>query len=486
MKTLLTRLLLLGTVLLATVLVVVTGAQAQSGRLPDLGDASGGLLTPAEELELGRSLLREIRRSLPLVDDPEITFYIDALGSRLVSHATDTSGPFHFLTVDNDQVNAFAMPGGIVGMHSGLILAARDEAELAAVIAHEIAHITQRHIARMYARGRDINFTTGLAILAAVIAASIDPQLAQAAITGGMAAGMQAQIDFTRSNEAEADRVGIRILSSAGFDPHAMADFFERMQELSRGNRDALPEYLRTHPVTLGRISDARGRAAQMTGDFGRDDTGDFDWIQARVRALADPQRSLRDARSRSAHTPLQAYEAAVAHLELGETAAAARQLATIPPVEAPTLTLSLAEVALLRHQGDPAAGLALLDDLDAIYPQHPVVQQMQAKLRYEAADYREAVRITDQVLRRQTTPEPEVLRLKAEAADADQRRAISREAMAEYFFHRGQYAEAVRQFDQALLAPDATIRDIERIEYKRATARQVARDDPRYQGDGR
>ena len=452
-------------------------AHGQASGLPDLGDASGGLLTPSEELELGRSLLREIRRVMPLVDDPEIAFYIDAIGSRLASHAPETPGTFHFLAIEDSQVNAFAMPGGIVGIHTGLIGAARDEAELAAVIAHEIAHVTQRHIARMYARGRDINFATGLAILAGILAASIDPQLAQAAITGGLAFGMQNQLDYTRSNEAEADRVGIQILVSTGFDPHAMADFFERMQELTRGAHDAVPEYLRTHPVTLGRISDARGRAAQMSGDFTRDDTDLFPWMQARARALGEPRRSIAAYEAARDPSPVQRYEAVVAHLELDQIGTATDLLERIPARAAPSLTLALAEVSVLRHQDHFDAALSLLGDLEEIYPEHPLIRRVRALTHHEAGDHIEAVRIADELLRRQSTPNPTLLRLKADAADAAGRIAISREAMAEYFFHRGQYSEAIRQFEDALTASDATTRDVERIEHKRDTARQVAED---------
>ena len=467
-------------IVLFLTLTAVGVAQGQSSRLPELGDPSGGVLTPSEELELGRSLLREVRRVMALVEDPEVMFYIESLGRRLASNATDASSPFHFLTVDNSQVNAFAMPGGIVGVHSGLIVEARDEAELAAVIAHEIAHVTQRHIARMFARSRDINFTTGLAVLAGILAASIDPQLAQAAITGGLAAGLQSQIDYTRSNEAEADRVGIQILTSSGFDPHAMADFFERMQELTRGASDAVPEYLRTHPVTLSRISDARGRADQMDGTFDREATGEFAWMQARVRALSDPRRSIRVYEAGARNDLVRIYEALVAHLELGQTDAAARLLERLPERQTPTLTRALAEVSLLRRQGNYREALNQLARLDSVYPGHPVVRQLQARTHHALGDHREAVRIVDQMLRHQITPEPTLLRLKAEAADADGRIAVSREAMAEYFFHRGQYSEAVRQFDDALIARDASSRDIERIEHKRDTAQQVARDTER------
>jgi len=467
-------------IVLLLALTTIAVAQGQSSRLPELGDASGGVLTSSEEMELGRSLLREVRRVLPLVEDPQVVFYIEALGRRLASNATDATTPFHFLTINNSEVNAFAMPGGIIGVHNGLIVEARDEAELAAVIAHEIAHVTQRHIARMFARSRDINFTTGLAVLAGILAASIDPQLAQAAITGGLAAGIQSQIDYTRANEAEADRVGIQILASSGFDPHAMADFFERMQELTRGASDAVPEYLRTHPVTLSRISDARGRADQMFGDFERETTREFTWMQARVRALSDPRRSIRNYEGGTRNDPVRIYEAFVAHLELGQTDAAARLLERLPERQTPALTRALAEVSLLRRQGHYDDALNRLARIDSVYPGHPVVRQLQARTRHALGEHREAVRIVDEMLRHQITPDPTLLRLKAEAADADGRIAVSREAMAEYFFHRGQYGEAVRQFDDALVARDASPRDIERIEHKRDTAQQVARDTAR------
>jgi beta-barrel assembly-enhancing protease len=269
----------------------------------------------------------------------------------------------------------------------------------------------------------------------------------------------------------------MQILTSTHFDPHAMADFFERMQELTRGAHDSIPEYLRTHPVTLGRISDARGRAEQMTGDFTRDDTGLFPWMQARGRALSDPRRSVAAYEATRNHSALQLYEAAVARIELGQTDAAAALLDRIPADAAPTTVLALAEVALLRRQDRFEQALSLLDDLIQIYPGHPVIQRVRAITHHEAGNHLEAVRIADRLLRQQTTPEPALLRLKADAADAGGRVAVSREAMAEYFFHRGQHSEAVRQFDDALMARDATPRDVERIEHKRDTARQVAKD---------
>ena len=472
-----TRLLSLFAALLLALSLGAPPAAASGVSLPDLGEASGGVLTPAEERELGRSLLREVRRSLPIVSDPEIAFYIDSLGRQLLANAEDADGPFYFIPVDNGQINAFAMPGGIIGVHSGLMLEVRDEAELAAVMAHEIAHVTQRHLARMFARGRDINFTTGLAILAGILASAVDPTLGSAVITGGVAGGMQQQINFTRAHEAEADRAGMRILAGAEFDPDAMADFFERLQELSRGTGDSIPEYLRTHPVTLDRITDARNRAASMDSDGSRDRGPEFRWMQARLQALKDPRRALEIHRAADDPADHQRYGAVVAHLERGEAKQARARLEGIQSADAPGLTLELARAAVHRAEGDIEGALEILEDLDSVYPGHPVVRELLARVHRDLNNPERAIRIVSDILRNENAPNPELLRLKADIADAAGLITVSREAMAEYFFHRAQYEEAVRQFRAARDADDASERDVQRIEDKLRTARETARE---------
>ncbi|WP_018935776.1 M48 family metalloprotease [Thioalkalivibrio sp. ALJ24] len=459
---------------LLLVLFLAPAGSAADSSLPRLGEASGGVLTPAEESELGRSLLREVRRSLPIVDDPEIRFYLESLGQQLATHSDGEDITFHFIPVDDRQVNAFAMPGGIIGVHSGLMLETRDEAELAAVMAHEIAHVTQRHLARMFARGREVNFRTGLAILAGVLAAGIDPQLGQAVITGGVAGGIQSQINFTRTHEAEADRVGMRILAASDFDPNAMADFFERMQELSRGAGDAVPEYLRTHPVTLDRITDARNRARDTSGGV-RQQGPEFAWMQARTRALADPRRALDQVTEHASAALL--YGGAVAQLERGNPDHARGLLERIDAAEAPALTLELAWAAVEREEDDHEAALARLEELDAVYPRHPVVRERMARVQRDLGNHDRALRITSRMIRESETPEPSLLRLQADIASDAGREALRHEAMAEYFFHRGQYEEAVRQFDVALDAGDASERDRQRIEDKRETTSETARE---------
>jgi predicted Zn-dependent protease len=453
--------------------LLIPGTRASENLLPSLGDAASGVLSPAQETELGQSLLREIRRHLPLENDPELVFYLNSLGKRLLSSADAGHASYQFLLVQQNQLNAFAMPGGIVGVYTGLLLAVRDEAELAGVLAHEIAHVTQRHLARRFSREREVSVATGLAVLAGILAASIDPQLAQAAITGGLAAGIQSRIDYSRVHEAEADRIGQQILARAGFDPQALADFFEQLQFLTRGT-DATPEYLRTHPLTLGRISDARNRAESITGDFAREVTGSFHWMQARIRALTDPHGTLAQIAATPQPTAQQIYAAVVAHLHLGNLASAQQRFTQLDPQVLPNLHYLLLQVALLRQAGTPLAALPLLEEWAEIYPNHPLLLHITALTAAEAGQYARAIRLFNQRLREESAPEPELLRAKADAAAASGQQAISLEAMAEYFLHRGQYAEAIRLFGDALTASDLRLHDAERIEHKRERARQA------------
>lgn len=461
-------------------LLCLSGPGIASQNLPALGEASRGVLTPAQELELGRSLLREVHRVFPLHSDPELTAYIESLGKFLVSNTDHVTGDFFFLLLDERNVNAFAMPGGIIGIYSGLLLETRDEAELSAVMAHEIAHVTQRHLARMYARERDVNYATGLAILAGILAASLDPQLGQAVMTGGLAAGIQSRLNYSRSAEAEADRIGMQILANSGFSPAAMADFFERLQALSRGQSDAVPEYLRTHPVTLDRISDARNRAREVSGEHQRDITGNFPWMQARARALADPERSLQRFNAHSNPSPVLFYEAIVAEIQRGDSQTARQLFDRLAREPIPEITRELLELSVLRAESNYAEALDRLRLLESIYPDDSVLTWKVAHIQNESGESHQAVRRLDRHLRRNPNLAPRWYLLHANAADAAGLETTRHESMGEYYFRRGQFEEALRQFDAALLASDASARDIERIEFRRDTIRQIALRDRR------
>lgn len=232
-------------------------------QLPDMGDSTGVLISPAQEKELGGAFFRQLHFQLEISEDSEIQQYIQEIGRKLVVNSDTPNTPFYFFVVLENNINAFAGPGGYIGINSALILMTEAESELTSVMAHEVAHVTQRHLYRAFEAASKLSLPTAAAILAAILIGTQNPQAGQAALMAIQAGNVQAQIDFTRENEQEADRIGMQTLVAANYDPHSMPAFFERMQQSSRFYGQTTPEFLRTHPVTLSRISDSRGRANQ-------------------------------------------------------------------------------------------------------------------------------------------------------------------------------------------------------------------------------
>lgn len=239
----------------------LTAVEAEKFDLPDMGDSTGALISPIQEKELGEAFFRSLHAKIKINQDTEIHQYIQDLGQKLVTNSDVPSQAFHFFVVIDNAINAFAGPGGYIGVNSGLILSTESESELASVMAHEIAHVSQRHLYRAFEAASQLSIPTAAATLAALLLGTQSPEMAQAALIAIQASQTQFQIDFTRSNEQEADRVGMQTLLEADYNPRAMPIFFERLQQSSRYYGRNIPEFLRTHPVTSSRISDSLGRA---------------------------------------------------------------------------------------------------------------------------------------------------------------------------------------------------------------------------------
>lgn len=235
-------------------------AMANSLNLPDIGTAASGTLTIDQELVYGDAYMRMLRNQAPIVNDPVLNEYIDSLGHRLVANADDVKTPFTFFMIRDRNINAFAFFGGYVALHSGLFLHAQSESELASVVAHEIAHVTQRHLARSMEEQARRSPATIAALAGSLLLAIASPEAGMAAITAATAGNMQGQINYTRSNEKEADRFGIATLSKAGFDVNAMPKFFTRLADEYR-YASTPPPMLLTHPLPADRITDTRVRA---------------------------------------------------------------------------------------------------------------------------------------------------------------------------------------------------------------------------------
>ena len=275
----------------ALVLLAIPAAMGQG--LPDLGDVSQSEMSPLQERRLGESVMREIRADSSYSDDPEIADYLNSLGNTLAAASPDSRQEFNFFLILDTQINAFALPGGFIGVNSGLLLTAQSESELAGVLSHEIGHVVQRHFARMLIaqRGSQLTSLAGLAV--AILAARANSQVSQAAMAAAQASSVQSALNFTRANEQEADRVGFQILEKAGFNPEGMMTFFERMLRAMRFYETAAPSYLRTHPLTTDRIADMQNRAQNLPYRQVPDSL-DFQLVRAKLKAAQDsPQESV-------------------------------------------------------------------------------------------------------------------------------------------------------------------------------------------------
>ncbi|KAB8195606.1 M48 family metalloprotease, partial [Lysobacter maris] len=262
---------------LAIVCTPARSPHAQDAKLPDIGSSAGELLSPVQQEQYGAMMLAQLRHYEYVLEDPLIDSWLESMGNRLAAHSDRPAQPFTFFMMRDRQINAFATLGGYIGVNAGLVLASEREDEVAGVLAHEIAHVTQYHVLRGVERAQRDQVPILLAMLGALVAAqaaggnSAD-DAAQAAIASAMGLMQQRQIDYTRSNEQEADRIGIQTLARSDYDPVAMADFFATMQAKSRTNAAGyydFPDYLRTHPVTTMRITEAKQRAEQLAGPGG-------------------------------------------------------------------------------------------------------------------------------------------------------------------------------------------------------------------------
>jgi predicted Zn-dependent protease len=265
-------------------LAVLLPAAGDELLLPEIGDPTGTLFTPDQERELGEAFFRNLHNQVLISEDPEITEYIQSIGQKLAANSDNPQQNFTFFIVVAPEINAFAGPGGYIGINSGLLLTSESESELASVLAHEIAHVTQRHLYQAFDAARKMSIPSAAMMLGAILLGTQSPQLGQAALIAAQAGMAQMQINFTRDNEQEADRVGMQTLSRSEFDPRAMPLFFERLQQSSRYVGRELPEFLRTHPVTVSRIADTRARSESFPYRQYPDSLG-YQLARARLKA---------------------------------------------------------------------------------------------------------------------------------------------------------------------------------------------------------
>ena len=432
--------------------------------LPDLGDPSQAALSVPQERKLGESIIRQVRLSGGYMNDPEVNGYLNELGNRLVTAIPGSPFDFEFFAVPDNSINAFALPGGYVGVNTGLILLAQTESELASVLAHEISHVTQHHIARSLGNQRDAMLASIAALAAAILAArsnsSSGGQATQAAIAGAQGLGIQMQINFTRQNEQEADRIGFQRLDAAGFDVTAMATLMERLQRASRFVEGNAPSYLRDHPVTYERIADAQARAEGRPFRQVKDSL-DFSMVRALVRSYQGTPREA-----------IAFFENAIAEKKYNDATAARYGL-----------------VASLLRAEDFKRALTELAALEKNAPPHPMIEGMAGQVlmqsgqltaaisRYQAAlarypakmqlvyDYPEALLknkqpakaaafVSEQLQHNASDGPLHLLAARSYAALGKQ--LLAHQHQGEYYAWQGNLPAAVTQFELAVKAGDA------------------------------
>lgn len=428
--------------------------------LPDMGDSSATFISPRQEQELGEAFFRNLHSQIKINEDPEIQHYIQSIGRQLVANSDLPGYPFHFFVVLDKEINAFAGPGGYIGVNSGLFLLTEAESELASVMAHEVAHVTQRHLYRAFEAASKLSIPTAAATLAAILLGTQSPALGQAAIMAVQAGSAQFQIDFTRDNEMEADRVGMQTLVDANYDPRSMPVFFERLQQSTRYYGQGIPEFLRTHPVSASRIADTRGRADQYPYKQYPDSEG-YLLAKARLRVLTsvDDASTLKHFKTRENQGT--AFQRAVARYGIAlmasqsqrfEQAEALLQELVLQYPNQPQFASALARTSLDARQYDEA--LTLYQQALHKFPNNSAikVEFIQSLLK---TGHAEQAKQTLQTLDSDTQKKPIYFELLAQAHSALKQEVESHRYLAEYYYAKGQTDAAIIQIKLAKQSKD-------------------------------
>ena len=497
----------------ALALGLVAGSHAQQAALPDIGSSAGELLTPQEEREYGSYTLYQLRRYGYVLEDPLIDNWLEGMGYRLAAASDRPEQEFTFFVMRDRQINAFATLGGFIGVNAGTVLTARTEDEVAGVMAHEISHVTQRHVLRSVERAKKDQIPIMLATLGVIIAAqqsdsrdangnSTSGDAIQAAVIGGQALAMQRQINYTRSAESEADRVGIQTLYNGGYSADGMADFFERMSHATRSNSGGyqMPDYLQTHPVSSTRLSEARDRAARLKREkpsfnvaptvqpnlllpWGMTAGGShaaagpermFAWARERMRILTaeSPSVGLREAKAiveeRGARaSDAQRYGLALAHMRVGYPAAAEAGLQELAKAHPGNLWVGLALAENASVARNEALSRKRFEELLARYPDDRAVSLSYAEILNSigTADAGKRAQAVLRPIMSVNGDDPLFQKNFGRASELAGDLPRAGEAFAEAAYLNGRAEDALNQFNALLKRPDISYIQRARIE---------------------
>ncbi|MBK8509611.1 MAG: M48 family metallopeptidase [Candidatus Competibacteraceae bacterium] len=457
--------------------------RAQALNLPDMGDPSEAYFGSDEERRMGLEMMRQLRQRDMILDDVQLTAYLNSIGQSIVTYADQNGAPFNFFAVRSAAINAFALPHNFIGINAGLLLATEREDELAGVIAHEIAHVSQKHIVRAIADMKRMAVPLAAAMVASAALAAASKEAGQAAMVGSMAAGAQHQINFTRANEQEADRIGMRLLAKAGFDPSGMSDFFTKLERRAGGSNDQIPEMLLTHPRPERRAADTQDRleAPPPPRRAAPRDRKAYELAKARARVLAanDVRALLRELETRLTKGDFSSeaaarYARALALRQTGRYDEARQQIADLLRSDPDRLAFRIeaAEIALARGATDQA--WRAFEEARQLYPDDFVLAMHYGRALATQGDPQRALRVLQPHLSRH----PNDSLLYAAYAQAAQRGGdmpATHATMAEYHYLNGELLPAIEQLELGLrsagLSPNRQAQLRARLKQLRAEA---------------
>lgn len=467
-----------------------TATSVFAADLPDLGESARAELSLQMERSIGERIMNEIRLREPsYVDDPEINDYLNSLGRRLVAASANPTGDFNFFAIRDNAINAFAMFGGFIGINTGTLLAAQSESELAGVVGHEIAHVTQNHLARQIAKEKQNTIPSLIAMAVGVLAARANSDVAAATVASAQAGVVQAQLAYTRDFEREADRIGFLSLDKAGFDVHGMGDFFERLQKAGRLSDSNAPVYLRSHPLTVERISDMQNRAIdssyrQVVSSL------DFHLVRAKLRAQAGtPREAVKDFQSQlheKKYASLEAtrYGLAVALMRTNDLPAASKEIEPLRSLKsgAPMIANLFAEIS--AGKGERVTAQATYREALQRFPQSKSLAYGYTESLLAGSQYEQALSFLESQLQVSST-DYKLYGLQAKTYAAMGKRLQQLRSQAEFYLLQGQLGQAIEQLQFAQQQTDGSFHEQSAVDARLRELRHMQTEEDKLKRSG-